>query len=161
MCTIVFCLRVSFLFLYRLPHVEMVSLSSQSPCPNRRAVSSNISYRLINYTPQATMVRLLTIDVINAYITLTALSLSGGFQDPRLLLPGWIIIATVCQQAAYAVPARANQTDKINSDPHCMLPHYTPKNQHPQRNIHLSKRLLDSKLHKHGDTPHPHAALPA
>lgn len=54
-----------------------------------------LAYRLINYTPQATMIRLLTIDVINAYITLTALSLSGGFQDPRLLLPGWIIIATV------------------------------------------------------------------
>ncbi|KAJ3473138.1 hypothetical protein NLG97_g10494 [Lecanicillium saksenae] len=49
---------------------------------------------LINYTPQATIVRLLTIDVINAYITLTTLSLSGGFQDPRLLLPGWIGIAT-------------------------------------------------------------------
>ncbi|KAJ6781298.1 hypothetical protein PWT90_07984 [Aphanocladium album] len=49
---------------------------------------------LINYTPQATIVRLLTIDVINAYITLTTLSLCGGFQDPRLLLPGWIGIAT-------------------------------------------------------------------
>ncbi|PQK15511.1 hypothetical protein BB8028_0005g10240 [Beauveria bassiana] len=49
---------------------------------------------LINYTPQATIVRLLTIDVINAYLTLTTLSLCGGFQDPRLLLPGWIGIAT-------------------------------------------------------------------
>ncbi|KAM3566352.1 hypothetical protein ARSEF4850_000675 [Beauveria asiatica] len=49
---------------------------------------------LINYTPQATIVRLLTIDVINAYLTLTTLSLCGGFQDPRLLLPGWICIAT-------------------------------------------------------------------
>ncbi|OAA60145.1 N-glycosylation protein EOS1 [Cordyceps fumosorosea ARSEF 2679] len=49
---------------------------------------------LINYTPQATIVRLLTIDVINAYLTLTTLSLAGGFQDPRLLLPGWIGIAT-------------------------------------------------------------------
>lgn len=51
--------------------------------------------RLINYTPQATMVRLLTIDAVNAYLTLTALSLSGGFEDPRLMLPGWISIATV------------------------------------------------------------------
>ncbi|KAM3513122.1 hypothetical protein MY11210_003234 [Beauveria gryllotalpidicola] len=49
---------------------------------------------LINYTPQATIVRLLTVDVINAYLTLTTLSLCGGFQDPRLLLPGWIGIAT-------------------------------------------------------------------
>ena len=52
-------------------------------------------HRLINYTPQATMVRLLTIDAVNAYLTLTALSLSGGFEDPRLMLPGWISIATV------------------------------------------------------------------
>lgn len=49
---------------------------------------------LINYTPQATIVRLLTVDVINAYLTLTTLSLCGGFRDPRLLLPGWIGIAT-------------------------------------------------------------------
>lgn len=41
------------------------------------------------------MVRLLTIDAVNAYLTLTALSLSGGFEDPRLMLPGWISIATV------------------------------------------------------------------
>ncbi|KAF7537809.1 hypothetical protein G7Z17_g12774 [Cylindrodendrum hubeiense] len=49
---------------------------------------------LINYTPQATMVRLLTINAVNAYITSNVLSLAGGFQDPRLLLPGWIGIAT-------------------------------------------------------------------
>jgi hypothetical protein len=49
---------------------------------------------LINYTPQATMVRLLTINAVNAYVTSTVLSLSGGFEDPRLLLPGWIGIAT-------------------------------------------------------------------
>ncbi|RTE70918.1 hypothetical protein BHE90_014688 [Fusarium euwallaceae] len=49
---------------------------------------------LINYTPQATMVRLLTINACNAYITSGVLSLAGGFQDPRLLLPGWIGIAT-------------------------------------------------------------------
>ncbi|KAK7397870.1 hypothetical protein QQX98_012759 [Neonectria punicea] len=49
---------------------------------------------LINYTPQATMVRLLTINALNAYITSGVLTLAGGFQDPRLLLPGWIGIAT-------------------------------------------------------------------
>lgn len=59
------------------------------------------SYRLINYTPQATVVRLLTIDAVNAYLTLTALSLAGGFEDPRLMLPGWISIATV---SAFAAP---------------------------------------------------------
>ncbi|PNY25524.1 N-glycosylation protein eos1, partial [Tolypocladium capitatum] len=49
---------------------------------------------LINYTPQATIVRLLTINAVNAYLTLTVLSLTGGFEDPRLMLPGWIGIAT-------------------------------------------------------------------
>ncbi|KAM5347050.1 hypothetical protein ACJ41O_010055 [Fusarium nematophilum] len=49
---------------------------------------------LINYTPQATMVRLITINACNAYLTAGVLSLAGGFQDPRLLLPGWIGIAT-------------------------------------------------------------------
>ncbi len=61
----------------------------------RQKTADPPNVRLINYTPQATIVRLLTIDVINAYLTLETLSLSGGFQDPRLLLPGWIGIATV------------------------------------------------------------------
>lgn len=43
------------------------------------------------------MVRLLTINAINAYMTACVLSLAGGFKDPRLLLPGWIGIATVRQ----------------------------------------------------------------
>ncbi|KAG6160095.1 hypothetical protein E4U48_000881 [Claviceps purpurea] len=49
---------------------------------------------LIHYTPQATIVRLLTINAVNAYLTMTVLSLAGGFQDPRLMLPGWISMAT-------------------------------------------------------------------
>jgi hypothetical protein len=49
---------------------------------------------LLNYTPQATVVRLLSINAVNAYVTLTVLSLAGGFRDSRLLLPGWIGIAT-------------------------------------------------------------------
>jgi hypothetical protein len=51
---------------------------------------------LLNYTPQATLVRLLTINALNAYITSWVLYLSGGSEDPRLLLPAWISIATVC-----------------------------------------------------------------
>ncbi|PKS09360.1 hypothetical protein jhhlp_003974 [Lomentospora prolificans] len=50
---------------------------------------------LINYTPQATIVRLLTINAINAYLTSSVLALIGGFRDSRLLLPGWIGIATM------------------------------------------------------------------
>jgi len=48
---------------------------------------------LLNYTPQATLVRLLTINSMNAYITSWVLYLSGGSEDPRLLLPAWISIA--------------------------------------------------------------------
>jgi hypothetical protein len=33
---------------------------------------------------------------MNAYITSWVLYLSGGSEDPRLLLPAWISIATVC-----------------------------------------------------------------
>ncbi|KFZ13691.1 hypothetical protein V502_06474, partial [Pseudogymnoascus sp. VKM F-4520 (FW-2644)] len=49
---------------------------------------------LVHYTPQATLVRLLTINSINAYITSWVLYLSGGSEDPRQLLPAWISIAS-------------------------------------------------------------------
>jgi hypothetical protein len=49
---------------------------------------------LLNYTPQATLVRLSTVNALNAYITSWVLYLSGGSEDPRLLLPAWISIAT-------------------------------------------------------------------
>ncbi|TGO22676.1 hypothetical protein BPAE_0159g00230 [Botrytis paeoniae] len=49
---------------------------------------------LLNYTPQATIVRLLTINLINAYTTSWILYLSGGSGDLRLLLPAWICIAS-------------------------------------------------------------------
>lgn len=72
----------------------------------------DIDYRLLNYTPQgiiptvssrsqslltglATLVRLLTINSVNAYITSWVLYLSGGSEDPRLLLPAWICIVSV------------------------------------------------------------------
>ncbi|KXH55024.1 hypothetical protein CNYM01_03424 [Colletotrichum nymphaeae SA-01] len=60
---------------------------------------------LINYTPQATIIRLLTINSTNAFLTERILTFSGGFEDPRLLLPGWVTIATLT-----SCPARANQT---------------------------------------------------
>lgn len=50
---------------------------------------------LINYTPQATIIRLLTINCANAFLTERILFFAGGFDDPRLLLPGWISIASV------------------------------------------------------------------
>ncbi|KAK4133394.1 hypothetical protein BT67DRAFT_49423 [Trichocladium antarcticum] len=49
---------------------------------------------LLNYTPQATIVRLLTVNAINGYLTSWVLHLTGGFDDTRLILPAWIIIST-------------------------------------------------------------------
>jgi hypothetical protein len=50
---------------------------------------------LLHYTPQATIVRLLTVDAINGYLTSWVLQLTGGFDDPRLILPARIVISTV------------------------------------------------------------------
>ncbi|KAJ0273492.1 hypothetical protein Brms1b_009915 [Colletotrichum noveboracense] len=50
---------------------------------------------LINYTPSATIIRILTMNATNAFLTERILTFSGGFEDPRLLLPGWVTIATV------------------------------------------------------------------
>ncbi|KAK4452840.1 N-glycosylation protein-domain-containing protein [Podospora aff. communis PSN243] len=60
---------------------------------------------LVNYTPQATIVRLLTIAAINIYLTSWALSAFGGLADPRLLLPVWIFISTTLT-AMYHVTQR-------------------------------------------------------
>ncbi|KAI9674988.1 MAG: hypothetical protein M1817_001394 [Caeruleum heppii] len=49
---------------------------------------------LVNYAPQATLVRLLTVNAVNAYITSWVLFLAGASEDPRLLLPAWISIAS-------------------------------------------------------------------
>ncbi|KAI1766003.1 N-glycosylation protein-domain-containing protein [Hypoxylon sp. FL1150] len=50
---------------------------------------------LINYTPQATVVRLFTISCAFAYLTSWIVYLADGSQDPGLLLPAWIGIATI------------------------------------------------------------------
>ena len=51
--------------------------------------------RLMFYTPSATVVRLLTTNVLIAYITSWVLYLSGASEDPRMLLPAWVSISTV------------------------------------------------------------------
>ncbi|KAI2619716.1 N-glycosylation protein-domain-containing protein [Hypoxylon sp. NC1633] len=50
---------------------------------------------LINYTPQATVVRLFTISCAFAYLTSWIVYLAGGSHDSGLLLPAWIGIATI------------------------------------------------------------------
>ncbi|KAI5867725.1 hypothetical protein GGS23DRAFT_549653 [Durotheca rogersii] len=50
---------------------------------------------LINYTPQATVVRLLTVSCAFAYLTSWTVYLTGASEEPGLLLPAWIGIATI------------------------------------------------------------------
>jgi len=49
---------------------------------------------LLNYTASATFVRLLTTNALIAYVTSWVLYLSGASEDPRMLLPAWVSIAT-------------------------------------------------------------------
>lgn len=101
--------------------------------------------RLINYTPQATIVRLLSINAVNAYTTSTVLALAGGFTDPRLLLPGWIGIATVSYSFHSSTWNRLEQmglTRHHFTDPHSLLPHHASEDQHSQRNVHFGQRFL-------------------
>jgi len=61
---------------------------------------------LVHYTPQATLIRLVTIAITNVYLTSRALWLTGGHADPRLLLPVWIFISTVCAVSTVQHPLR-------------------------------------------------------
>ncbi|KAI1258902.1 N-glycosylation protein-domain-containing protein [Xylariaceae sp. FL1019] len=54
-----------------------------------------VSRWLINYTPSATVVRILTIDCVFAYLTSWIVYLVGGTLEPLLLLSAWIGIATI------------------------------------------------------------------
>ncbi|KAK2758069.1 hypothetical protein FQN54_004476 [Arachnomyces sp. PD_36] len=49
---------------------------------------------LLNYSPPAVVIRLLTTNALIAYITSWVLYFSGASSDPRLLLPAWISITT-------------------------------------------------------------------
>ncbi|OAA53482.1 N-glycosylation protein EOS1 [Niveomyces insectorum RCEF 264] len=50
---------------------------------------------LLNYTPQATIVRLLAINALNGYLTSWVIYLAGSGGDSRLLLPAWVAIAAI------------------------------------------------------------------
>ncbi|CAK7223679.1 hypothetical protein SBRCBS47491_005289 [Sporothrix bragantina] len=50
---------------------------------------------LLNYTPQATIVRLLAINALNGYLTSWVIYLMGSGGDSRLLLPAWVAIAAI------------------------------------------------------------------
>ncbi|KAI8162084.1 hypothetical protein K4K49_006857 [Colletotrichum sp. SAR 10_70] len=69
---------------------------------------------LINYTPSATIIRILTMNATNAFLTERILTFSGGFEDPRLLLPGWVTIATTLT-IAYHITQRSINIKKETS----------------------------------------------
>ena len=60
--------------------------------------------RLANYTPGATVVRLLTTNVMIAYVASWVLFLSGASEDHRMLLPAWISITTVRTMSSRHAP---------------------------------------------------------
>ena len=60
---------------------------------------------LINYTPQATLVRLCTLACVSSYATSWVVHLAGADRDPGLLLPAWISIASILT-ACYQVTQR-------------------------------------------------------
>ncbi|KAE8166281.1 hypothetical protein BDV40DRAFT_18019 [Aspergillus tamarii] len=62
---------------------------------------------LLNYTPPAVVIRLLTTNGLIAYISSWVLYLSGASSDPRLLLPAWISITTTLTFLYHATQNRA------------------------------------------------------
>lgn len=70
-------------------------------------------FRLLFYTPSATVVRLLTTNALIAYITNCVLYLSGASQDPRMLLPAWVSIATVRLTARLSQYPESKPTDNM------------------------------------------------
>lgn len=117
---VVFCGGLSFLLFYRLSYVEMV----RRPLPLLRSAfevtAMIIFHRLLFYTPSATFVRLLTTNFLIAYITSWVLYFSGASEDPRMLLPAWVSITTVCFEARNALVEADEPTDSdhdLPSDP--------------------------------------------
>lgn len=90
---------------------------------------SSTWHRLLYYTPSATVVRLLTTNFLIAYITSWVLYLSGASEDPRMLLPAWVSIATVCSAKEGWRECLADP----NSDDHYALSPDPPQYQSEER----------------------------
>ena len=99
------------------------------------------------------MVRLLTTNICNAYLTQIVLSIAGGFEDPRLFLPGWIGIATVRPHFPRTRDTngfhRNYRTVLLTNyavDSHRDVPHHSPKDQHSQGDVYIHQRLFHSQF---------------
>lgn len=127
--------------------------------------SSSHSTRLLNYTPQASLVRLLTINALNAYITSWVLYLSGGSEDPRLLLPAWISIASVSPlflSRCLNDISMSLHLSQLTSypDTNFPLPPDPPPLGYFEGNLSLHLRFQHCKFHKHGLSPFTTAPHP-
>ncbi|KAI9835966.1 MAG: hypothetical protein M1838_005182, partial [Thelocarpon superellum] len=72
-------------------------------------------FLLLNYTPTATIIRLLSVNAINAYITSWVLYLSGWTHDTRLLLPAWIAIASTLTVLYHMTNITSNITKETSA----------------------------------------------
>lgn len=100
--------------------------------------------RLSFYTPSATVLRLLTTNLLIAYITSWVLWLSGASQDPRMLLPAWVSIATV-SDASYSLLRCLNTHGTIDS--YCSLPPYSEGNEYQERDLGVNQCIFYCQFH--------------
>lgn len=107
--------------------------------------------RLLNYTPPAVVIRLLTTNGLITYITSWVLYLSGASSDPRLLLPAWISITTV--RLTFSIQFNPLESpSKLTlpiQDPHIPLPCDPEPRRHQTRNSSLRPRRLRRQLSQH------------
>lgn len=111
--------------------------------------------RLLNYTPPAVVIRLLTTNGLIAYITSWVLYLSGASSDPRLLLPAWISITTVFLPHPLPNIQATYQLIKSTSipDPYVPLPRHAKPRHDQTRNGSRFTRRLGRQLRQHVFAP--------
>lgn len=134
-----------------------------------RLLTDLVSYRLLNYTPPAVVIRLLTTNGLIAYITSWVLYFSGASSDPRLLLPAWISITTVCRNIGPMTPQHdppnKTQAQQLTfflpkTDPYIRLPRHTKPRNNKTRNSGLFTRRLSCQFSQHVLPPPPTPSYP-
>lgn len=71
----------------------LLSLTYYSLLIHRQLGRNGCLYRLVNYTPLATVIRLISLNCINLWMTMSIISFTE--YDPELYLLAWIVIASV------------------------------------------------------------------
>ena len=100
--------------------------------------------------------RLLTTNILITYITSWVLYLSGASEDPRMLLPAWVSIATV--GAARKVLNNPDLLTNTKDIDHA-IPSNSSEDQHSKRDIGIDRSFLNCQLHQYvlvasSATPH-------